>query len=260
MPPSQAVLAFLHFDVCMKLIESSPERTGGLMLNDDELDQLDALLLSIPMEDEGMLLSEFDGFCAGLVVCPDMITPGEWLPHVWSVGTGHFKVLEDVQSVTDLVIRHYNDVARSLTPPAMGYSPIYDEDKRTGEILWEGWISGFERAMRLRPDAWEHIVESGDEEAAASVTMMLALYNISEGQSDLPKASKKELTQEAPHLIPDLVLTINGWTKSSATAEPFPTWRAANRPHAPLRGTKPGRNEPCPCGSGRKYKHCCGSS
>ncbi len=22
---------------------------------------------------------------------------------------------------------------------------------------------------------------------------------------------------------------------------------------------KPGRNQPCPCGSGRKYKHCCGS-
>ncbi len=20
---------------------------------------------------------------------------------------------------------------------------------------------------------------------------------------------------------------------------------------------KPGRNDPCPCGSGRKYKHCC---
>jgi hypothetical protein len=22
-------------------------------------------------------------------------------------------------------------------------------------------------------------------------------------------------------------------------------------------GARPGRNEPCPCGSGRKYKHCC---
>jgi len=21
---------------------------------------------------------------------------------------------------------------------------------------------------------------------------------------------------------------------------------------------KPGRNDPCPCGSGKKYKHCCG--
>jgi hypothetical protein len=23
-------------------------------------------------------------------------------------------------------------------------------------------------------------------------------------------------------------------------------------------GRKPGRNDPCPCGSGKKYKHCCG--
>jgi preprotein translocase subunit SecA len=28
---------------------------------------------------------------------------------------------------------------------------------------------------------------------------------------------------------------------------------------APIR-KKPARNEPCPCGSGKKYKHCCGKS
>ena len=29
----------------------------------------------------------------------------------------------------------------------------------------------------------------------------------------------------------------------------------------PLRKTsKVGRNEPCPCGSGKKYKHCCGKN
>jgi uncharacterized protein YecA (UPF0149 family) len=27
----------------------------------------------------------------------------------------------------------------------------------------------------------------------------------------------------------------------------------------PARRTKVGRNEPCPCGSGRKYKRCCGA-
>jgi uncharacterized protein len=32
------------------------------MLTDDELDQIDALLLAIPMDRDGMLLSEFDGF------------------------------------------------------------------------------------------------------------------------------------------------------------------------------------------------------
>ncbi|HNJ08571.1 MAG TPA: SEC-C metal-binding domain-containing protein [Plasticicumulans sp.] len=26
-----------------------------------------------------------------------------------------------------------------------------------------------------------------------------------------------------------------------------------------MRVERPGRNEPCPCGSGRKYKHCCGA-
>ncbi|WP_371740172.1 SEC-C metal-binding domain-containing protein [Bradyrhizobium sp. CCBAU 51765] len=32
---------------------------------------------------------------------------------------------------------------------------------------------------------------------------------------------------------------------------------SAQRPSLP-RGTKVGRNEPCPCGSGKKYKKCCG--
>ena len=27
----------------------------------------------------------------------------------------------------------------------------------------------------------------------------------------------------------------------------------------PVRSTKVGRNEPCPCGSGKKYKKCCGA-
>ena len=30
-----------------------------------------------------------------------------------------------------------------------------------------------------------------------------------------------------------------------------------NRPGSDGRGTKIGRNDPCPCGSGRKYKKCC---
>ena len=31
--------------------------------------------------------------------------------------------------------------------------------------------------------------------------------------------------------------------------------------HQPIRkGPKVGRNDPCPCGSGNKYKHCCGKN
>ena len=35
-----------------------------------------------------------------------------------------------------------------------------------------------------------------------------------------------------------------------------------DEPKQPVRkkvaGKKVGRNDPCPCGSGKKYKHCCG--
>lgn len=30
--------------------------------------------------------------------------------------------------------------------------------------------------------------------------------------------------------------------------------------HHPVTSPRPGRNQPCPCGSGRKYKHCCGAT
>ena len=40
-----------------------------------------------------------------------------------------------------------------------------------------------------------------------------------------------------------------------------PPGMAAPKPAAPVRRDAPkvGRNDPCPCGSGRKYKKCCGS-
>lgn len=231
------------------------------MLSEQELDQLDALLLSIPMERDGMLLSEFDGFCAGLIVCPDMIMPSEWLPIVWGDGDASFEALDELEAATTLIMRHYNDVVASLMPQHIDYGPLYDEDKRTGEILWESWACGFERAMRLRMDAWEQIVESSDAEARSSVTMMLTLYDIAEGKSDLPKKSIKELTQQAPDLIPNMVLALNDWTKGLETPSALPPFmKAANTPKAPIPGKKVGRNEPCPCGSGRKYKRCCGGN
>jgi preprotein translocase subunit SecA len=53
--------------------------------------------------------------------------------------------------------------------------------------------------------------------------------------------------------------------KKKEAAEPSPMARAASRPTAAAQARatrsgskKIGRNDPCPCGSGKKYKHCCG--
>jgi len=54
--------------------------------------------------------------------------------------------------------------------------------------------------------------------------------------------------------------------KKGAPSRPAPSpmvqvaSRGETSPNKPARvkGRKIGRNEPCPCGSGKKYKHCCG--
>jgi hypothetical protein len=51
-----------------------------------------------------------------------------------------------------------------------------------------------------------------------------------------------------------------GWRaigKASAKIHGLP--EPGGHPLPPRTARSPGRNEPCPCGSGRKYKHCCGA-
>jgi len=49
---------------------------------------------------------------------------------------------------------------------------------------------------------------------------------------------------------------VNAIFRVSITKQPIPAKPVA-RPAVPA-GHKVGRNDPCPCGSGKKYKHCCG--
>ena len=49
-------------------------------------------------------------------------------------------------------------------------------------------------------------------------------------------------------------------THDDAAAFDDPEAEAAVKTATPVRRETPkvGRNQPCPCGSGKKYKHCCG--
>src|SRR5665811_669469 len=80
------------------------------------LKQLEEELLALG--EQTMLLEELDGFIAGLLVCPDLIKPGEWLPIVWGRDSADpqpsFDNLDHVNRVLGLVMEHYNGVARTL--------------------------------------------------------------------------------------------------------------------------------------------------
>jgi len=66
------------------------------------------------------------------------------------------------------------------------------------------------------------------------------------------------------HDVAHTIYHVNIVKKESTAQAPSPMAQAAGRSRpvskqkAKVGGRKIGRNEPCPCGSGKKYKHCCG--
>ena len=226
---------------------------------DQELETLATLLHDLPIENDGMTVAELDGFVAGLLVCPDMIMPSEWLPVVWGDDVVEsFKDEEHLKTTLNAVMDHYNRIAQLLASSPDDYQALFGVDPNSDETLWEPWISGFECAMQLRPDSWDDIVDSEDDEAASCISMIVALHEIDQGTSELPEKSIVELDEVAPDYIADIVITLNEWTKARMQ-NPVEEFEAANSNVAPFRSTKVGRNDPCPCGSGRKHKKCCGA-
>jgi uncharacterized protein len=204
--------------------------------------------------EEAMLLEELDGFVAGLVVCPDLIKPSEWLPFVWGTEGGEepaFDSLDHLNRVLGLVMEHYNDVARTLIDRPDRYGPLFAVDERHNEILWELWIAGFEKAVKLRPAAWKPLL-AADPETAQAMAGLLTLADVDRRDPHFSQEQLDALSAAAPDKIGPWVVVLNEWRLAHSELghippSPFP---------APV--AKVGRNDPCPCGSGKKYKKCCG--
>jgi len=218
------------------------------------LDRLDDLLRALPFENMPMSLSELDGFLTGVLACPVMVAPSEWLPQVWSeTGEAQFVDQRTAEETIGAVMEHYNSVATAITS-SLWVDPIYEIDTNSDETLWESWVAGFTRALMLRPDAWEDLMDRADEETQSSLTFLIALQDINVGKSPFPDDVIDEIDLKAPDLIPNCVATILHQSRPELAGAV-----AANLPGMPHKAPpRPGRNDPCSCGSGRKYKQCCG--
>lgn len=221
---------------------------------EQRLDRLSMLLHALPADNMPMTLSELDGYLTGILACPEMIAPSEWLPHVWGeTGEAHFADQKTVEETIGAVMAHYNSVAEAMTR-SLWIEPIYEIDPNSDETLWEPWVDGFTRAMGVRPDAWEGLLDRADEETRSTVIFLMALQDIYTGNTKFTDEDIDEIGVQAPDLIPNCVATILHQSRPELSGT-----SAANLPGLPHKAAaRPGRNDPCSCGSRRKYKQCCG--
>jgi uncharacterized protein len=195
--------------------------------------------------EEGLaLLSYANGFLTAVIVGPEFVPPSQWLPRmVDPLATSGD--IEDVQIATNLILLEYHEILNSLAADEKAYEPFFwqDEDER---IVTSDWAEGFVAGMHLRHHAWTLLLE-GDYRIFTIILGVLLqseemAATLTEAEFD-PEESLHKACEEAPLFIQEFY---DCWAKR----------RPANS-HPSMRERKAARNDPCPCGSGKKYKKCC---
>ena len=215
-----------------------------------DLEALDQFLMSDASPEDCMQLSDLDGFLTGIAIGPELVKPSEWLPMVWGGEEPVFDDVEQARAVLGMIMMRYNEILRVLDTDPEAYAPIFWEGP-DGELIAADWAEGFADAIRLRQAAWQPLFE--DRQANVMLTPIMVLCDDPEGGSPLegdPEV-RAALRDEAANRIPACVAGIHTFWKDRRGRPAAAAGRA--------RGPKVGRNDPCPCGSGRKYKRCCGA-
>jgi uncharacterized protein len=204
---------------------------------------------------DAMLVEELDGFVAGLLVCPDLIKPGDWLPAVWNGDdeTSPFEDIAHANRVFALIMQHYNSVALTLFEHPERYRPLLPVDTESGDVVWEVWIDGFATALDLRPEAWQRLADA-DEATAEAFDGLVGLIEIADADLEIPENDRKGIAAEASEQMAGWVIALSKWRLANDHTPRQVEWG----PPPPTR--KVGRNDPCPCGSGKNYKRCCGAN
>ena len=222
------------------------------------LDQLDKLLSALPLDAEAMLLSELDGFLAGLLILPEPLDEAEWLPHIWN----HCPLDADEQKVAGeiagLARLRKAEIALEFRQGEGFFGPVFDLDT-DGSLFWEVWFGGYERAITLQDAVYDTLVDSGDENLRKTIFGLAWVALAAHRKLELFKEQSREddLHEFVPQFLPRLVARLFRQCHGMAV-EQSSLPMLENLVPEQRRIAKVGRNEPCPCGSGKKYKKCCG--
>ena len=223
-------------------------------LSEDELDELDDFLARVE-GGEIRNVEALDGFLTALVICPELVKPSEYVPVITSGATEAgdlvFQTTAEPERFYELIMRHWNDINRVFRSGEV-YMPVLGEDA-AGEQYGNDWAIGFLAGTKLRYGVWDPVIQD-EERGGAFIPLFALAYEHSDDLSLRP--FDKPVTQEQREdLIAGMIAGVNGLYRHFVEAGKF---SLSSTPKMQTFPPKTGRNEPCPCGSGKKFKKCCG--
>lgn len=232
----------------------------NLGLSEHELDELDNFLAQDSLQGRAMDVSMLEGFAAAMIVGPQMVPPSRWLCWVWDADAGvespEFESKDHANRIMGLVLRHYNAVARAFMDDPGSFEPLFHRGERWSVA---DWCAGFLLGQQFCDEQWNALMK---EQLAWFTPFVMLGSDADDGAAGEETESYVQRWTDA--VAPTLVKMHAHWRAAreqrpaGLIGDRFPL----GRQQEPVRRSTPkaGRNDPCPCGSGKKFKKCCGAA
>jgi uncharacterized protein len=203
---------------------------------------------------------ELDGYLTGIIVPPQTapIRLHRWIAGLWSEDEPIFDDTAVMKAVLDAVIERYNavtaEIDRSLDrlegEKICDYQPLFRVgDGKPSHDSVRLWARGLWKAMTLASDTWTALIKG--ERGQTLIRPFIGFFE-PDGHPpfDINRLDNLDvILDEDAAAIPHTILILRKLARLRSAKQPTPV--DTRRPG------KIGRNDPCPCGSGQKYKRCC---
>ena len=227
-------------------------------LSEAEIERL-ADRLEASGDPAALTLEGVDGLFCALIASPRTVMPNEYLPAIFGPEDSAFVDMEDANATISLLMRYWNSIIADLERDSIHQPFVFEE--LDGDLPGRDWAQGFLAGTRLARDGWKELFDSEREGDLFMIPLMAG-----EADPAWPKEPVTPMLEE--EVLKSMAVGFLHSYRHFAAARgrlargtydgPAPPGTPFSEEPYVRSAAKVGRNDPCPCGSGKKFKKCCG--
>ncbi|MBI4720013.1 MAG: UPF0149 family protein, partial [Chitinivibrionia bacterium] len=192
------------------------------------------------------------------------VMPSQWMPVVWDGEGPEYESVEEANEIIGLLIRMWDEVSRTINEGTYGpMVTMLECSDGVDRSFAADWALGFIEGMKFQKHYWLDAKDRDLTELLAPIVILAKEDREGPDDGVLDDEVREGLIDMLPNIVIDLK---DYWLEKVPLGTLYrggigaaPGASPAAGPAPVTRTSEPGRNDPCPCGSGKKYKKCCGS-
>lgn len=189
---------------------------------------------------------EMDGYLTGVLLTPELEV-SDWIADLWTTMP---RVADEgrMSQALSAVLARRKAIEAELQKGWPGFQPSFcTPGRKADHDRVRTWVKGFWKAMKIHPEYWSELAQ--DERTATFIGLFAGF--IDTGAQIDERDDADEIRDEHAQLLPAALV---GMRKLALLRDGNATALRS------IEANKVGRNDPCPCGSGKKFKRCCGAN